>query len=253
VAPVPGLSHARNCAVREARGQYLCWADDDVLLDRGWLAAYVSAFRRHPDAALFGGCILPLLDRPVPHWVRASLGGWHLQFAFAHRETGAIVPIAHGRDQLPWGANYAVRAAEQRRLVYDPQLGLSPGLCRLGEECDLAFRMLQQGASGWWVPDAGVRHVIARDRQTHAYVQSYYAKMARTAAYLDPGSKRVSRPELMLRVVAYQAMLIAAIVLRLHALRVTCLARIGYCTGLLSVPKPEGCKPARIQLAASRR
>jgi glycosyltransferase involved in cell wall biosynthesis len=83
-APVPGLSRARNFAVDEARGDLICWADDDVVLDRHWLAAYVSAFQRQPDAAVFGGRILAELEEPVPLWVRKCLGRSQLGCAFAH-------------------------------------------------------------------------------------------------------------------------------------------------------------------------
>src|SRR5579864_5913338 len=55
---VPGLSNARNRGVDEARGRYICWTDDDVEIDPEWLSAYAEAFRRHPDAAVFGGRIL---------------------------------------------------------------------------------------------------------------------------------------------------------------------------------------------------
>ena len=53
--PRIGISHARNRAVSEGRGRYLCWTDDDVRLDPDWLAAYLAAFERHPEAAVFGG------------------------------------------------------------------------------------------------------------------------------------------------------------------------------------------------------
>src|SRR4051794_35896246 len=38
--PRPGQSNARNAAVRVARGDYIVWTDDDVLVDPLWLAAY---------------------------------------------------------------------------------------------------------------------------------------------------------------------------------------------------------------------
>jgi glucosyl-dolichyl phosphate glucuronosyltransferase len=46
--PKAGLSHARNRGVAEAAGDYIIWADDDVLFDRGWLRAYERAFREKP-------------------------------------------------------------------------------------------------------------------------------------------------------------------------------------------------------------
>ena len=57
--PERGLSHARNRAVDAAKGDYIVWTDDDVVVAPGWLAAYIEAFRRWPEAAVFGGPIIP--------------------------------------------------------------------------------------------------------------------------------------------------------------------------------------------------
>src|SRR6516225_8873209 len=40
-----GLSNARNCAVKAAKGEYTVWTDDDVIVDSNWLVAYVNAIR----------------------------------------------------------------------------------------------------------------------------------------------------------------------------------------------------------------
>lgn len=48
--PEQGLSHARNTAVRLARGDYIVWTDDDALVDADWLTAYGRAVEQHPDA-----------------------------------------------------------------------------------------------------------------------------------------------------------------------------------------------------------
>ena len=34
-----GLSHARNCAVGAAKGDYILWTDDDVIVDPYWLGS----------------------------------------------------------------------------------------------------------------------------------------------------------------------------------------------------------------------
>src|SRR6478752_2238901 len=35
-----GLSNSRNCAVQGAKGDYILWTDDDVIVDPNWLLAY---------------------------------------------------------------------------------------------------------------------------------------------------------------------------------------------------------------------
>jgi glucosyl-dolichyl phosphate glucuronosyltransferase len=57
--PRPGKSNAQNRAIDFAKGDYILWTDDDVVVDAGWLTAYVGAFRRWPEAAVFGGRITP--------------------------------------------------------------------------------------------------------------------------------------------------------------------------------------------------
>src|SRR5688572_3945090 len=82
--PVIGLCAARNRGVAEARGRYLCWADDDVRLDPCWLAAYAEAFARHPDAAIFGGRILPELEPPLAGWFARHMYEWPLANVVAY-------------------------------------------------------------------------------------------------------------------------------------------------------------------------
>ena len=40
----PGLSNARNRGVEAANGEYICWTDDDVVIDPEWLARLRRCF-----------------------------------------------------------------------------------------------------------------------------------------------------------------------------------------------------------------
>jgi hypothetical protein len=183
----PGLSNARNSGVAEARGRYICWTDDDVVIDEGWLAAYVAAFQAHPDAVVFGGRISPVLEAPTPAWVSQLADEWPLTSVFARREWGGVpIPLDFDRGVIPWGANFAVRTREQRQVAYDPNLGVSPLQKRVGEEAEVIYRMLNEpGATGWWTPDAKVQHIIPPKRQTLAHVFEFSAANGETVGYLE--------------------------------------------------------------------
>ncbi len=184
--PVPGLSNARNRGVQEAKGRYICWTDDDVELDPEWLAAYAGAFETYPDAAIFGGRILPRLEQPTPSWFARLASKWPLTTLLAARDFGdQALPLGFNVDRIPWGANFAVRAVEQRGVSYDPELGVSPAQRRLGEEAEVIFRIMESGASGWWVPEAVVHHIIPLRRQSRDYVVEYFVASGETLAYLE--------------------------------------------------------------------
>lgn len=184
--PDPGISVARNRGIAEARGDYVCWTDDDVTAAPDWLVAYVAAFRRHPEAAVFGGRIMPELEGPSPEWFVRCLACWPLTSVTAARDMGdAIAPITPVAGQMPWGANFAVRMREQKRHLYDPELGLSPRHRRAGEESDVIYRILMAGGTGWWVPTAIVGHRIGASRQTWKYVFAYARALGETAAYAN--------------------------------------------------------------------
>jgi len=186
VEPTPGLSNARNCGVRAARGQYLLWTDDDVSVDPNWLSAYLAAFKRWPDVAVFGGKIIPLILAPTPAWFRQ--GRQLLSSMLAERDFGdAPVPLSLSDNRLPYETNYAVRTREQRRFPYDPTFGVAPGRARLGEEELVIEAILNSGATGYWVPDSRVLHRIPPSRQTTAYIRNYYQAAGATAAQIESG------------------------------------------------------------------
>jgi glucosyl-dolichyl phosphate glucuronosyltransferase len=170
----PGLSRARNAAVRAARGEYVVWTDDDCVVDGQWLTAYVDAFDRWPSAAVFGGPIVPQFEGSPPEWLTriAAVVGT----AYAARDLGNEPTALDVREnRVPFGANYAVRAIEQRENTYDNRLGRGADLpIAVGEESVLLEGLLNAGAAGRWVPGARVTHCIPDSRQTVQYLNDYF-------------------------------------------------------------------------------
>jgi len=178
----PGLSHARNKGVSEARGKYIVWTDDDVLVDPNWLSAYVNAFRAYPEAVAFGGQIEPVLDQPTPGWFEANKD--LLADLMAKREFEQQ-PLSVEQDILPFGANYAVRAEEQKAVQYESKLGVSPTMMRSGEESQVISHILTTGHGGRWVSGSKVFHVIPSERQSKSYIIKYYKGQGETHAFLN--------------------------------------------------------------------
>jgi glycosyltransferase involved in cell wall biosynthesis len=94
-----GLSNARNCAVDAAKGEYIVWTDDDVIIDPNWLVAYVNAIRTWPNASLFGGPIHLKLEGHSPSWVSEMLCDVELAGVYAQRDLSSL-PIGLGQEDI---------------------------------------------------------------------------------------------------------------------------------------------------------
>ena len=159
-----GLSHARNRAVAESRGDVLLFTDDDVVFDADWLSAYARACADFPAATFFGGRILPDWGGEKPRW----LAGECLPLI-----DGVVVWYDHGtqtrlftpNEPSPFGASFAVR----RRLLeevggFRTDLGRAGASLGRGEETDFFLRAKQEAAEGVYVGRALCWHRIDRRR-----------------------------------------------------------------------------------------
>ncbi|WP_338734891.1 glycosyltransferase [Asticcacaulis sp. DW145] len=183
----PGLSLARNKGVAAAQGEYICWTDDDVIIDPLWLQAYYQAFRKYPHSALFGGVIDPLTEIALPEWWKLNENT--LDSVLAKLNLGNVErPLTLDKDLLPYGANFAVKTAEQRKWLYDLHLGVSPNQNRLGEETEV-MRSILKTEEGVWVPGAIVSHVIPKERLSFKYLAKYFKSAGETWAYLSTSNK----------------------------------------------------------------
>lgn len=209
--PTPGKSHAGNLAVREAKGKYIVWTDDDVLVDRDWLKGYLNAFARWPEASIFAGAIDPWFEVAPPVWLKRVFP----------KVANAYAALDHGpngfdltRDTYPYGANMALKRSAHMKEPYDTRLGPRPNSGIRGEEMIMARRLLDAGATGRWVPEARVRHFIPPNRQTLGYLRDYFFGSGEVLGMLgrnDGGERRAfGRPlwlwkEAVLSEISYRA------------------------------------------------
>jgi glycosyltransferase involved in cell wall biosynthesis len=175
--PLPGLSHARNRALREAAGDYILWIDDDVLVDGEWLVAFVKTIERHPSAAAVGGPITPWFPiEPDPVLMAAFP---FLKNGFCGLDHGPE-EIVLGPEQTLFGANMAMSRLAIGTLTFNPRLGTVSGSGMAGEETDFIERLRKNGGPVLWSPAMRVKHYVDPSRMNLRYLIKYYEDRGRS-------------------------------------------------------------------------
>ncbi len=160
-----GLSYARNRGVSESRGDTLIFTDDDVLLDRGWLAAYLRAIEAFPQAGFFGGRILPdWTDHPRPSWLKDEQMPLLSGVLVCH-DLGENSRLYVAEDDTPFGASFAVRRALFAELgAFRTDLGVKGHSRGRGEDTEFLNRARTRGEPGVYVGEALCRHRVEPER-----------------------------------------------------------------------------------------
>jgi len=171
VEDAPGLSHARNRALRVATGEYLVFTDDDVTVDPDWLASFVATARRWPEAAAFGGPIEPDFPFRPNADLMAAFPALATGFCgLDHRQAEGPLTL----EQPIWGANMAYTRRLIDGLWFDPALGRSPTSQRGGEEEAFVRQIRSRGGSVVWCPQMRLRHYVDPSRMTLDYLRTFY-------------------------------------------------------------------------------
>ena len=149
--PRPGLSNARNAALRTAQGDVLVFIDDDIWPATNWLDEICKEFTADPDLCLLGGRVL---------LAQASL-----------QPVGIVISNERQTLTTPDGAAMVIGAniAFRREVLgkiggFDPRLGAG-GAFAAAEDVDFMYRAMKAGYKLLYAPNVTVYH--NHDRTTH--------------------------------------------------------------------------------------
>jgi GT2 family glycosyltransferase len=168
-----GVSRARNLGLQTARSEVVVFTDDDVYVDRGWLAAMVGASSELGSRGVVTGRVLA-----APSETR---GGWAP--ALVHAEEPATYEGRIGRDVLEAGNMAVFRNTLASVGGFDPALG--PGTAYpAGEDNDMGYRLLAAGCRIRYEPAAVIYHRAWRGPEEYVPLRwrygigqgAYYAK-----------------------------------------------------------------------------
>jgi glycosyltransferase involved in cell wall biosynthesis len=159
--PKPGISHARNTALRASSGDFIVFIDDDQVASPGMLAAYAAAWRETGADALFGPVYAEAeTGSPAPEWI--------LRYHCREARTKDRAFIAH--SDVAWlgtsNSLFVRSACLPDGGTFDEDLG------EIGGEDSLLLRQLIiQGCRFAWVDGAVVRERVSPERLRASFVR----------------------------------------------------------------------------------
>lgn len=155
-----GLSVARNRAIREAKGEFILFLDDDALASRLWVQHIVDVFESDAAIGCVGGKIDPIWEAAEPDWIPEEHRSVFTILDYASEITEMPAPA------IPYGANVAFRASVfQHYKPFREDLGRVGTNLLSGEESELIAR-IRERYKVFYTPFASVQHKIAKERTT---------------------------------------------------------------------------------------
>ena len=162
-----GVSYARNCAIKNAKGKYLAYIDDDETAPSDWAKTILNCFKQLkpvPDA--IGGPTFP----QYPEGKAKYFPDERATTAYFGKHSDFLVNLS---SNPKWGfgaGNSAFRLSSLKKYKgFDTRLGRKGKRIFAGEETELYTRMYAEGAIFWYEASMKAYHSIPYKRTTLAY------------------------------------------------------------------------------------
>ena len=171
VEPRPGLSRARNAAVRAGlSGEFVAWLDDDETADPHWLSELTRCLEDSPGVSAASGLVVPAeLATPAQAWFEEFGGHSKGRGVRSQEFSRATWKHQHPLFPLPpfgTGANMAFRVDALTAVGgFDDALGAGT-LTRGAEDTKVFADLLRAGATTRYLHTALTRHYHRQDLES---------------------------------------------------------------------------------------
>lgn len=146
-----GIAAARNAGIKHAKGDLICFTDDDCVVDRDWLSHIVRIFQSTDAKAVQGRIIL---STPIPdHLIYPQK---YIQDRMAHVDYSDEVFRMENENMVGANMSYV-------REIFE-QFGLFSDHYRLVEDTEFSKRLSSAGISRYYCPQAIVYHHYSLSR-----------------------------------------------------------------------------------------
>jgi glucosyl-dolichyl phosphate glucuronosyltransferase len=168
--PTQGKSHALNTGIREARGRFLAFIDDDVIAEPTWLWNLTRTVATGESVGA-GGRILPEPGFVAPPWLPMD----------GPRNMGCVLAFFDRGDEpckldsAPIGTNMCFRREMFERYGgFRTDLGPRPDSEIRNEDTEFGRRLISAGERLNYEPSAIVYHPVPQDRLRKDYFLTWW-------------------------------------------------------------------------------
>lgn len=163
-----GIAIARNTAVLAAKGDIVCFIDDDVLPTPEWLDILVRPLRQNAAIGIVGGPLLPLwAGGKRPEWLSMEyepvLGLLGLRF-------GNRSGLCDSSRSGPWGGNMAFRRDAFLAMGGCPEFHAPRQAYHFCEDTRIVGGIMDAGWLNYFSADAVVYHRVPEERLSKSFL-----------------------------------------------------------------------------------
>ena len=201
-----GASFARNTGAAAAKGNLLCFMDDDAIAEADYLERIIHFFEEHPDAGGLGGRIIPKYIPEEPKWM-----SYYVSSMVGNFDYSPTVSV-FSANKYPLESNMIIRKKDFDAINgFNVDLPGVVGTLRIGGEGkDFFFRLKDLGRVIYYDPAIKVQHVVETSKLTKEY-------MYRVASGMGRGEKvrmlKISRSAYIKKIIEYLIKFGASIIL----------------------------------------
>lgn len=151
-----GLSFALNRGIKEARGEYIVYVDDDETVGTEHLSRLEAYLTNYSYIEMAASAVIPIYEVAEPLWMspftQRLIGGYFNEGTTVKRLKGKKYP----------GTGHTII----KRVLYDKYGGYNTELGRKGaglmgaEDKDMAFRLIENNVECYYLPNIPVFHHI---------------------------------------------------------------------------------------------
>jgi glycosyltransferase involved in cell wall biosynthesis len=210
-----GASFARNTGAAIAKGEWVCFMDDDAVATTDYVKNIIKHIQDQPFIVGFGGRIIPKYIPGEPKWMSYYVSSLVGNFDYAP------TACAFENGKYPLESNMIVK-----KSVYDQIGGFNvnlPGVVGIlrigGEGKELFYKIIALGHTIYYDPSICVHHVVEVKKLTSEY-------MYRVASGIGRGEKtrtlNISNGAYLMKILEYLLKLGAGIILGIkYAIQLT--------------------------------